>query len=100
MHPSNDGDPVASVRRKVAVALRYHRETDSAPQVVAGGYGAIADRILELAASAKVPVHEDAVLADALGRIGVDRPIPPELYQAVAEVISFVYRLHPRMAPT
>lgn len=99
MHHPN-GHPAASIRRKVAVALRYHREQDAAPQVVAGGYGAIADRIVELAKSSKVPVHEDAVLAHALGRIGVDRPIPPELYQAVAEVISFVYKLHPRMAAT
>lgn len=99
MHQSQ-GDPAATTRRKVAVALRYHREEDAAPQVVAGGYGAVADRILELAKSSRVPVHEDAVLAEALGRIGVDRPIPPELYQAVAEVISFVYKLHPGMATT
>jgi flagellar biosynthesis protein len=99
MHQSN-GDPAASIRRKVAVALRYHREEDAAPLVLAGGYGAIADRILELAHSAKVPVHEDAVLAEALGKIGMDRPIPPELYQAVAEVISFVYKLQPGTAST
>lgn len=92
------GDPAAAVRRKVAVALRYHRDESPVPQVVAGGYGAIAERILELARSAKVPVHEDAVLADALGKIGVERSIPPELYQAVAEVISFVYKLRPGMA--
>jgi flagellar biosynthesis protein len=82
----------------VAVALRYRRELDAAPQVVAGGYGAIAERILEIAQSANVPVHEDAVLAETLGKVGVDRPIPPELYQAVAEVIAFVYRLVPRTA--
>jgi flagellar biosynthesis protein len=99
MHQSN-GDPAASIRRKVAVALRYHREDDAAPLVVAGGYGAIAERILELAKSSKVPVHEDAVLAETLGKIGVDRPIPPELYQAVAEVISFIYKLDPGMAST
>jgi flagellar biosynthesis protein len=99
MHQSNR-EPAAAVRRKVAVALRYHREEDAAPLVLAGGYGAIADRILELARSSRIPVHEDAVLAEALGKIGVDRPIPPELYQAVAEVISFVYKLHPGMAST
>jgi len=75
------------------VALRYRREEDLAPTVVAGGYGHVADRILELARASKVPVHEDAALAQALGKVGVDRPIPLELYQAVAELISFVYRL-------
>lgn len=96
--PGSPTGSADSTRRKVAVALRYRRELDAAPQVVAGGYGAVAERILEVARSAKVPVHEDALLAETLGKVGVDRPIPPELYQAVAEVISFVYRLHPRAA--
>lgn len=96
--PGSPTGSADSTRRKVAVALRYRREHDAAPQVVAGGYGAVAERILELARSAKVPVHEDALLAETLGKVGVDRPIPPELYQAVAEVISFVYRLNPRAA--
>lgn len=88
-------DTPSSARRKVAVALRYRREVDIAPNVVASGYGSIAERILELAHSAKVPVHEDAILAETLGKVGIDRPIPPELYQAVAEVITFVYNLRP-----
>jgi len=75
------------------VALRYRRESDNAPTVVAGGFGHLADRILELAKESQVPIHEDAALAEALGKVGVDRPIPLELYQAVAELISFVYRL-------
>jgi len=75
------------------VALRYRRESDYAPTVVAGGFGHLADRILELAKESQVPIHEDAALAEALGKVGVDRPIPLELYQAVAELISFVYRL-------
>lgn len=84
-----------SSKRKVAVALRYRREMESAPTVVATGFGLVAERILELAEESKVPVHEDAALAEALGKVGVDRPIPVELYEAVAEVISFVYRLRP-----
>jgi flagellar biosynthesis protein len=89
-------DPATAARRKVAVALRYRRDQDDAPRVIAGGYGKVAERILELAQSSKVPVHEDAILAETLCKVGIDQPIPPELYQAVAEVISFVYKLHPR----
>ncbi len=96
--PQTQAGSTESARRKVAVALRYRRDVDAAPQVVAGGYGAIAERILDLAKSSRVPVHEDAVLAETLGKVGVERPIPPELYQAVAEVIAFVYRLKPSAA--
>jgi flagellar biosynthesis protein len=92
---SSSSDTPTSGKRKVAVALRYRRDTESAPTVVAGGFGLIAERILALAVDAKVPVHEDAALAEALGKVGVDRPIPNELYEAVAEVIAFVYRLRP-----
>lgn len=80
------------------MALRYRRETESVPTVVAGGFGDIARRILDLAREAHVPVHEDAALAEALEKVGIERPIPPELYEAVAEVISFVYQLKPRTA--
>lgn len=80
------------------MALRYRRESESVPTVVAGGFGTIAQRILELARESRVPIHEDAALAEALERIGPDHPIPPELYQAVAEVIAFVYKLRPQAA--
>lgn len=87
-----------SAKQKVAVALRYRRETESAPVVVASGRGEVADRIVRLAEEAKVPVHEDTGLAEALGRLQVDQTIPLELYEAVAEVISFVYRIRPAVA--
>lgn len=88
--------PRDDLRKKVAVALRYRHGQDPAPLVTASGRGLLADRILEIAADAKVPVHQDAELAEALDRVGVDRSIPPELYAAVAEVIAFVHRLRPR----
>ena len=96
MPPSSERH--ATTRRKVAVALRYRRELESVPTVVAGGFGAVAERILDLARESRVPIHEDATLAEALERIGPEHPIPPELYQAVAEVIAFVYKLRPQAA--
>lgn len=92
---SSSSETPHSSKRKVAVALRYKRESQSAPMVVAGGFGHVAERILALAVESKVPIHEDAALAEALGKVGADRPIPMELYEAVAEVISFVYKLRP-----
>lgn len=92
---TNRPTEAAQWKRKIAVALRYRREEDTAPVVVAGGSGLVAEKILETAREHAIPVHEDAALAHSLGQVGVEHPIPPELYQAVAEVIAFVYRLHP-----
>lgn len=85
-------------KQKMAVALRYRREESGAPVVIAQGEGLLADRIVEKAREHRVPVHQDPELAQSLGKVGVERPIPPELYQAVAELISFVYRMRPEAA--
>jgi flagellar biosynthesis protein len=79
--------------RKLASALTYDLGEDFAPRVVASGKGRIAERILELAREYDVPVREDPVLAEALAALTVGDLIPPQLYQAVAEVLAFVYRL-------
>ena len=82
-----------------AAALRYDRNRpalDKAPRVVAAGAGHIADRILELAREAGVPVHEDAALAEALARLQLDLDIPPDLYAAVAEALVWAYSLDAR----
>jgi flagellar biosynthesis protein len=90
-----DRDTSNDTRRRVAVALRYQKGVDVAPMVTASGRGLLADRIVELAKQGNVPVQQDAELADALDRVGVEHAIPPELYQAVAEVIAFVHGLRP-----
>ena len=78
--------------RQLAVALRYLEGRDDAPRVVARGWGAIAAEILRIAREYDVPVHQDVDLAEVLSRIEVGRFIPQELYQAVAEVLAFLYR--------
>lgn len=84
-------------RRKLAVALKYEPKEDRAPKVVAAGKGLIAEKILEEARKAGVPIKEDAGLAQALGTIEVGREIPAEMYRAVAEVLAFIYRVHGRV---
>lgn len=79
-----------------AVALLYDRERGGAPQVVAGGRGEIAARIVETARLAGVQVVEDPDLLEVLARVPVGEEIPVELYQAVAEVLAFVYRVNGR----
>ncbi len=74
---------------KQAVALAYDPD-DTAPRVVASGRGAVAERIIERAKESQVPVHEDSRLADTLSRLEIGEAIPPELYEAVAEILVFV----------
>ena len=78
----------------VAVALRYVPQEMEAPEVVAKGQRLVAERIKEVARENGVPVVENPPLARALHQqVEVGRRIPADLYQTVAEIIAFVYRL-------
>jgi flagellar biosynthetic protein FlhB len=78
-----------------AVALRYDRNNESAPIVVARGEQAFARRIKAVAARFGVPVVENPPVARLLYKFGaVGKPIPVNLYKAVAEILAFVYRTH------
>lgn len=78
---------------KKAAALRYTPGEDGAPKVIASGKGDIAEKIVEKAKEAKIPVYEDKHLAEALSHISIGEEIPSELYEVVAEVLSFISRL-------
>jgi flagellar biosynthesis protein FlhB len=74
-----------------AVALRYVRGDHAAPVVVAKGLDNIALRIREIAKDNNIPVIEDKALARSLhAAVSVDRPIPPDFYKAIAEIILFL----------
>ncbi|AFC31897.1 FlhB domain-containing protein [Paenibacillus mucilaginosus 3016] len=79
-----------SVKR--AVALKYDKEAGGAPKVVAKGKGRVAEAIVEKAKESGVMIQEDPSLVEVLSKLDIDQEIPPELYQLVAEVLSFVYR--------
>jgi flagellar biosynthetic protein FlhB len=77
-----------------ACALKYDAETMSAPMLVAKGQDLVALRIRELAEQHDITIVENPPLARALyASVEIDREIPPEHYKAVAEVISYVFRL-------
>lgn len=76
-------------KKRTAVALEYD-PNDNAPKVIASGTGRVADKIIEKAKEAKVPVHQDSKLADTLSRLEIGEMIPPELYEVVAEILVFV----------
>lgn len=78
----------------LAVALKYDQLTMEAPIVVAKGAGLVARRIRSVAEEHQVPIVEDVVLARALyDGVDIGQSIPVDLYQAVADVLAFVYRL-------
>jgi flagellar biosynthetic protein FlhB len=87
-------DVVITNPTHLAVALRYEAASMAAPRVVAKGAGLIAARIREIAEENGVPVVEDKPLARALFReVELDGFIPENLFQAVAEVLAYVYSL-------
>lgn len=81
-----------------AVALAYDRTKDAAPRVVAKGVDAVAARIRAEADKHRVPLYRNPPLARALFTVDLGRAVPPDQYQAVAEVIAYVWRLKPRGA--
>ncbi|BCG59708.1 EscU/YscU/HrcU family type III secretion system export apparatus switch protein [Paenibacillus sp. URB8-2] len=77
---------------KKAVALKYVPGKTEAPVVVAKGKGNIAEAILQKAKENGIAIQEDAALVEVLSKLDLDQQIPPELYQLVAEILSYVYR--------
>jgi len=80
--------------QKKAVALLYDRQKGDAPVVAASGEGEVARKILAVAQEAGIPIQEDPDLVEVLAKVPLGDEIPVELYQAVAEILAFVYSLN------
>lgn len=76
-------------RRLEAIALSYEAG-DEAPKVIATGRGYVAEKILDKARDANVPIHKDEKVANALADLPLGEYIPKELYEVVAEILVFV----------
>lgn len=87
-------DVVVTNPTHYAVALQYEAEEMSAPVVVAKGQNLVAQRIKQIAAENHVPMVENVELARALYKTAdVGDEVPAVLYQAVAEILAYVYKL-------
>jgi len=84
----------ASMERKKAVALKYDKAKHSAPVVSAKGRGIVAENIIQEAVKHNIPLQEDPALIEMLLEIELNESIPEELYEVIAEVLSFMYQLH------
>lgn len=99
MNTDRDINEEASEMRKkrlTAVAIKYKMNEDPAPKVVAKGKGRIAEKIIELAKENDIPIREDPDLVEILAKLELNQYIPPELYQVVAEILAFIYRMSDR----
>lgn len=77
----------------IAIALKYDKEKDTAPRIIAKGMRFKAEQIREIARQYNIPVMRNIGLANALYRVDVGEEVPEELYDAVAEVLNFIYAL-------
>jgi len=83
---------------RTATALRYHGGL-SAPVVTAKGRGLVADAIIRRAEEHGVAIHVSNNLAAMLMQVEIDRAIPPQLFEAVAQLLAWLYQLEGRSAP-
>ena len=76
---------------RFAIALEY--DGKQAPQVTAKGHDEIANQILRLAHQANIPIQKDNALSLLLAQLDLGDHIPQALYQVIAEILTFAYRL-------
>ncbi len=93
MEAVKGADVVVTNPDHVAIALKYDPEKDNAPRVLAKGLDSRAERMKALARDSDVAMVRNVPLAHALFRVEVGQEIPEALYDAVAEVLNFVYGL-------
>ncbi|WP_038056978.1 EscU/YscU/HrcU family type III secretion system export apparatus switch protein [Thermodesulfobacterium hydrogeniphilum] len=83
-------------KEKKAVALKYSPE-EGIPKVIAKGQGYLADLILKIAKNHNIPIKKDSKLVKELYKLEIDKPIPPELYKAVAAILAWAFNLNQKL---
>jgi len=79
--------------QKKAVALKYDIEEDNAPRIVANGKGELAQKLIKFAREHDIPIRENEDIVDILVQLNIGEDIPPQLYEVIAEILSFIYNL-------
>lgn len=80
-------------KRKLAVALKYDKNENDAPKIIAKGIGEVAKNIVKKGKEEGVTSLENKELAGELFKLDINDEIPAELYTAVAEILTYVYKL-------
>lgn len=76
-----------------AAALKYDRDLNTSPVLLAKGQGEIANKILALAKEHDISVFQNKALVDSMLNLEINEEIPPRLYQAVAELFSWLMKV-------
>jgi flagellar biosynthesis protein len=87
---------VLEKKERIAAALGYDNNSDSAPKLLAKGRGHIADKIIEVAEEHDTPVYKDERLSRQLQHLEIGETIPEDLYNVVAEVLVFISKMDAR----
>jgi len=85
-------DVVITNPNHIAVAIRYKEGEDNAPKIIAKGINLMAEKIKEIARKYGIIIMENPPLARTLVKLEIGWEIPPELFQAIAEILAFVYQ--------
>jgi flagellar biosynthesis protein len=85
--------PETGAKPLMATALQYDSDKGSAPRVIASGQRKMAEKILAEARKHNISIYEDSALTAALANVNLGEEIPAELYQVVAEVLAYIYRI-------
>ena len=98
MHEVPKADVIITNPTHIAVAMKYDASLHDAPVVVAKGEGYLAMKIKEIARTNNIEIVENKELARTIYEtVDIGEAIPPELYQAVAEILAYVYSLKMQM---
>lgn len=85
--------PKPSTKTLKAAALKYDQSHNASPELIAKGQGEIANKILSLAKEHQISVFQNKALVDSLLNLEIHEEIPPRLYQAVAELFSWLMHI-------
>jgi len=85
--------PKPSSQNLKAAALKYDQSHHTSPELIAKGQGEIATKILALAKEHQISVFQNKALVDSLLNLEIHEEIPPRLYQAVAELFTWLMKV-------
>ncbi len=86
-------DDTVKRARISAIALKYDSSKERAPKLAAKGQGIVAEEIIRIAKENDIQVLEDPNLLGLLMPLELEEEIPPELYEVVAELLAFIYKM-------